>query len=72
LNRLDVEKPLAKAGKSWLLSQKGSSGWQGEPILEYWFEEKEQRTMYFSRDNGRITSAWASLAVHSDSCQEDI
>jgi hypothetical protein len=50
-------------GREWLRSVKGPDGWQGEPILAYRFEENGERTLFFTRDLGRVTSAWAALAL---------
>ncbi len=52
-------------GRDWLTGQRHGSGWHGEPILEYWFEDEGQRTLYHTWDRGRITSAWARLALHT-------
>jgi hypothetical protein len=51
------------SGRDWLSSVKGPDGWAGEPILAYWFEEKGERTLFFTRDLGRVSSAWAALAL---------
>jgi monoamine oxidase len=55
--------PAAAAGRQWLLSVRGADGWTGEPILDYWFEENGGRALFFTRDLGRVTSAWAALAL---------
>jgi hypothetical protein len=51
------------SGQDWLRRVKGLDGWAGEPILDYWFEEKGERTLFFTRDLGRVSSAWATLAL---------
>ena len=69
---LELEKnaPLAPpsigAGRKWLRSVEGPDGWPGEPILAYWFEEGGERTLFFTRDLGRVSSAWATLALAND------
>jgi protoporphyrinogen oxidase len=50
-------------GREWLRSVKGPDGWPGEPILAYRFEENGERALFFTRDLGRVTSAWAALAL---------
>jgi hypothetical protein len=51
------------SGQDWLRRVKGPEDWAGEPILDYWFEEKGERTLFFTRDLGRVSSAWATLAL---------
>jgi hypothetical protein len=57
--------PSLDLGRNWLRKVKGfdGDGWAGEPILAYWFEENGERTLFFTRDMGRVTSAWATLAL---------
>ncbi|MDR3353954.1 MAG: FAD-dependent oxidoreductase [Synergistaceae bacterium] len=55
--------PSAASGRDWLLGARGPDGWAGEPILDYWFEENGERALFFTRDLGRVTSAWAALAL---------
>ncbi len=50
-------------GREWLARRRTAAGWPGEPILHYWFEEAGVRTYYHTADAGRITSAWATLAL---------
>jgi protoporphyrinogen oxidase len=50
-------------GREWLARRRTAVGWPGEPILHYWFEEAGGRTYYHTADTGRITSAWATLAL---------
>ncbi|MDR1378381.1 MAG: FAD-dependent oxidoreductase [Synergistaceae bacterium] len=50
-------------GRDWLRRIKGPGGWAGEPILAYWFEEDGERTLFFTRDLGGVSSAWATLAL---------
>ena len=57
------DSPSLGLGREWLRRVKGPDGWVGEPILAYWFEEKGERTLYFTRDLGRVSSAWATLAL---------
>ena len=57
------DSPSLGLGRDWLRRVKGPDGWVGEPILAYWFEEKGERTLYFTRDLGRVSSAWATLAL---------
>jgi hypothetical protein len=53
----------AASGREWILGARGPDGWGGEPILDYWFEDNGERALYFTRDLGRVTSAWAALAL---------
>ncbi|WP_437975850.1 FAD-dependent oxidoreductase [Sorangium sp. So ce295] len=54
---------LRKA-KSWLRARKKPDGWEGEPMLYYWFETGPAEKMFFHcRDRGAVTSAWATLAL---------
>jgi hypothetical protein len=52
-------------GRRWLraASAPGAPGGIGEPILSYWFEEGGRRTFFFTRDRGRVSAAWAALAL---------
>lgn len=52
-------------GLQWLAGQRQSTNLPGEPILEYWFEDNGQRVLHHTRDRGRITAAWATLALRS-------
>jgi hypothetical protein len=61
----DGYQPERARGQAWLLAARGEAGWPGEPILEYWFEEGGQRTLFHTWDRGGITSAWATLALAS-------
>jgi hypothetical protein len=54
---------IIERGRDWLLSRKGVEGWEGEPVLYYWFEEEDVRLFHCCRDKGRITTAWAMLAL---------
>lgn len=51
-------------GESWLREQRTASGWKGEPVLYYWFEEGSEKLFYSCQDKGAITSAWARLATN--------
>jgi protoporphyrinogen oxidase len=55
--------PSHDSGSDWLRRVKNPDGWAGEPILAYWFEANGDRTLFFTRDLGRVTSAWATLAL---------
>jgi protoporphyrinogen oxidase len=57
-------------GREWLKAQQTGPGWLGEPILEYWFEDEGRRTLFHTRDCGRITTAWATLALGSGEPEE--
>jgi len=54
---------IIEQGRDWILSRKGAEGWEGEPVLYYWFEEEDVRLFHCCRDKGRITTAWAMLAL---------
>lgn len=69
---LDALRPLVFSvdtarmeGLRWLAGQRQSTNLPGEPILEYWFEDNGQRILHHTRDRGRITAAWATLALRS-------
>jgi hypothetical protein len=40
-----------------------AEGWRGEPVLYYWMERGSAKAFYHCQDLGRITSAWAELAL---------
>jgi hypothetical protein len=63
LESASPDSPSLDAGRKWLLSARGPGGVPGEPILAYWFEENGVRDLFFTRDLGRVTSAWATLAL---------
>ena len=50
-------------GRDWLTQRRASAGWPGEPILHYWFEQAGARTYFHTCDRGRVTTAWATLAL---------
>lgn len=52
-------------GRRWLESRRGPHGWAGEPVLYYTMETAEPDVRFFFHcvDKGRITSAWATLAL---------
>jgi hypothetical protein len=53
------------AARRWIESRRQEGGaWPGEPLLYYWFEiSPGQRLFFHCRDRGRVTSAWAKLAL---------
>jgi hypothetical protein len=63
LTAASPDSPSLGPGREWLRRARGPDGWAGEPILTYWFEEKGERTLFFTRDMGRVSSAWAVLAL---------
>ncbi len=65
LKTVNAGPEAVERGAGRLQTMQGGQGWQGEPILEYWFEEKGQRTLYSTRDTGKIASAWARLALQA-------
>lgn len=54
---------VVEKGQQWLLSKKQRHGWPGEAVLYYWFEEGDEKLFFCCHDKGRITSAWAQLAL---------
>ena len=50
-------------GCNWIRNRRSGTAWSGEPILQYWFEEDGKRTFFHTEDKGRITTAWATLAL---------
>ncbi len=54
-----------RKAKAWIRSRrKADGGWEGEPMLYYWFETGPAEKMFFHcRDKGPVTSAWATLAL---------
>ncbi len=64
LKSLGDDSAAAEAGRSWLRSRRKPHGWDGEPVLYYWFEiGPAERLFFHCRDRGRITTAWATLAL---------
>ena len=49
--------------RRWLRSRRRDRTWTGEPILLYWTGDNDQKRLFETRDNGRITAAWAQLAL---------
>ena len=49
--------------RAWLLTQRESGTWRGEPMLYYWFEDGGEKLFYHCADKGEITTAWAMLAL---------
>jgi hypothetical protein len=53
-----------RRAKAWLRSRQTPNGWAGEPLIYYWFETAPgQKVLFHCRDKGKITSAWAKLAL---------
>lgn len=51
-------------GRTFIRSRRRTDGWDGEPVLYYWFEENDgSKLLHVGRDKGRVTSAWARLAL---------
>jgi glycine/D-amino acid oxidase-like deaminating enzyme len=51
---------------AWLEARRSGGGWSGEPLLYYWFELSPGQKLFFHcRDRGRVTSAWAQIALHT-------
>ena len=63
LAHLGAADDAMRRGGAWLRAQSTEAGWRGEPILEYWFDESDHKALFHTRDKGRITSAWAKLAL---------
>ncbi|HEU4404391.1 MAG TPA: FAD-dependent oxidoreductase [Polyangiaceae bacterium] len=57
------DEPVRRA-KAWLRARETPAGWAGEPLIYYWFEtEPGRKTLFHCRDKGKITTAWARLAL---------
>ena len=54
---------VIRRGAAWIQSRHSGVGWAGEPILQYWFEDGDKKTLYHASDYGKITTAWATLAL---------
>ncbi|HEU4535630.1 MAG TPA: prenyltransferase/squalene oxidase repeat-containing protein, partial [Polyangiaceae bacterium] len=53
-----------RRAKAWLRARATAGGWAGEPLIYYWFETAPgQKVLFHCRDKGKITSAWAKLAL---------
>lgn len=51
-------------GRRWLMSQKGETSWDGEAVVYYWYDQPQHGKLFFhGHDRGRITTAWATLAL---------
>lgn len=60
----DPHSSACQRAGAWLRRRGPEGRWPGEPILSYWFEDEVgARRLYLSVDAGRITSAYASLAL---------
>jgi hypothetical protein len=61
------ERTRIPAALRWLASRSLPDGsWPGEPLLYYWFEiAPGQKLLFHCRDRGRVTSAWARLAIQT-------
>lgn len=66
LNALNRNAAAQERGKAWLEAQRQADGWRGEPVLYYWMEPaRGGRRFYHCIDKGRVTSAWATLALRT-------
>jgi len=64
LRTINPDEPVIDRGKKWLVEQKSSNGWCPEAVLYYWFETEENERLFFHGvDRGKITTAWAMLAL---------
>ncbi len=54
---------VVENGIEWLRSRQSGGRWPGEPVLYYWMDDGEDRIFYSCHDKGRITTAWARLAL---------
>jgi hypothetical protein len=60
------QRELIPRARAWLESRRSTVGWAGEPLLYYWFEIGPGQKLFFHcRDRGRVTSAWARLALQT-------
>ncbi|ACY13422.1 FAD-dependent oxidoreductase [Haliangium ochraceum] len=56
--------PRNERGREWLEKAGESGRWRGEPVLYYAFDgDRGQRLFYHCADKGKITTAWATLAL---------
>ncbi|MBF0120319.1 MAG: FAD-dependent oxidoreductase [Desulfobacterales bacterium] len=65
LNILNGSKEVIQKGCKWISSQNTGAGWFGEPILYYWLEDGLTKIHFYTRDKGKVTTAWANLALIS-------
>jgi predicted NAD/FAD-dependent oxidoreductase len=64
LCRLGNHSESVRKGCHWIRNRQApGAAWSGEPILQYWFEEEHKKTFFHTEDKGRITTAWATLAL---------
>ncbi len=64
LRTINPDEPAIVRGKKWLVAQKSSNGWHPEAVLYYWFETEDNERLFFHGvDRGKITTAWAMLAL---------
>jgi hypothetical protein len=64
LRRINADASAIDRGKKWLVAQKSSHGWHPEAVLYYWFETEDNERLFFhGMDRGKITTAWATLAL---------
>ncbi len=52
-----------RKGCDWIHGCAVGSNWAGEPILQYWFEEDGRKMLFTTHDKGRVTTAWATIAL---------
>lgn len=51
-------------GRTWLASRLATRSLAGEPVLYYWYDDKDGKIFFSSRDHsGRVAAAWAKLAA---------
>ncbi|HET9625857.1 MAG TPA: FAD-dependent oxidoreductase [Kofleriaceae bacterium] len=74
LGVLDAGDPAIARGRAWLRGQERRDGWPPEAVLYYWFDgharsagwydgPAARRVFFHAMDRGRITTAWARLAL---------
>ena len=69
LRAAGVRDTAVDRARAWLESRRP---WAGEPVLYYWFEVGPTEKLFFHcRDKGRITAAWATLAL-SDAVPHEV
>jgi NAD(P)-binding Rossmann-like domain/Flavin containing amine oxidoreductase/Squalene-hopene cyclase C-terminal domain len=60
---LGTRRAARQKGQEWLRSVRSAAGWHGEPVLYYWMERDGAKAFFHCQDRGKITTAWAELAL---------
>lgn len=87
LHLLNPDEPAVARGRAWIKAKKQNKGWIGEPVLYFWFEnmgrvkkmnqgdwhdQHEGRRFFLAFDCGKITEAWAKLALATENSEDKV